>query len=227
MSIEFGSVVLIVVELLSALSLVVLVGLVIYHRSGKGKRSRRRGAGKRGPKEELALAIANEIIVGKFPPEATDLVSEESKCKNCEGKTDKPRWDLGKACRYLKEWKLSQALSKHELCAKCLNSLAKIATLRRELEDQQLQSDSKESGESRYWTSIRRSASVWWDERKDNIKRLGKGLFWVGILIGGTALFARFYPNLGLSELKLYLYVLIAMAAAIWLNKWLVKKEKK
>ncbi len=77
------------------------------------------------------------------------------------------------------------------------------------------------------WTSTRRSASVWWDERKDNIKWFGKGLVGVGVLIGGTALFAHFYPNPGLSELKLYLYTLIAAAAVIWFNKWLVKKGKK
>ncbi len=72
-----------------------------------------------------------------------------------------------------------------------------------------------------------RNASRWWGKRKKRIKLLGMSLFGTGALIGGTILFARLYPNPSLSELKLYLYVLIAAAAVIWLNRWLMEKEKK
>jgi len=69
---------------------------------------------------------------------------------------------------------------------------------------------------------LQRGVSKWWSRRKKRIKWLGKVLIRAGILVGGTIVFARFFPNPGLDELKLYLAFLVAAAFLVLFNRWLV-----
>ena len=182
------------------------------------------------PAVSLAEIFADQILAGKiskgFPGDR--YVSTRGDCTNCHGK--KARWSPKDADEHLQRPRLVEAIQNRELCGDCIEVLLDTVVSLRASVDQPSPSPAPaptaQSAPADQSKDDKGDNAGWWPKRKKRIKFLVVALMATGILIGGTALFARVFPQPGLNELKLYLYVLIGVAGLIWLNNWLAEKEK-
>lgn len=181
---------------------------------------------------KMAKRFAEQILAGKVAEEVREYLtpddSSDKKCRNCRGGNPIPLWRPSALSKYLELRRLTNAIWKAELCGDCIIALSKIVVASKAEKGVSSAKAKDPSPAQPVATPVKSGAfSGWWSPRKKRIVFIGKGLAGTGLLIGFTVVFARFFPHPGLSELKIYLYVLIGFAGLIWINRWLVEETKK
>lgn len=206
--------------LVVAILVIVVLALMFVKRDAVLPFLRRIRRSRKPEGRKMAERFAKQVLSGAVTEElqkyCTPGDDSDRKCRNCGGGNPTPLWRLSALNKYLELGRLTDAIWKAELCDECILAMAKIARAYKAV----LKPAPADKGKGGV-------LSGWWSQRKKRITFVGKGLIGTGALIGFTSLFTRFFPQPGLSELKLYLYVLIGLASLIWINRWLVEKNKK